>query len=103
MKRFGKQTQLGTALGATLRRLDRKGHGASASARVLTAWQVEEALRMLSDEHRSALIEVHYKSRPYHEVAASLGVPVGTVKSRVYYALKAMRLALEELGWTRDE
>jgi len=71
--------------------------------RVLTAWQVEEALRMLSDEHRSALIEVHYKSRPYHDVAASLGVPVGTVKSRVYYALKAMRLALEELGWTRDD
>ena len=34
---------------------------------------------------------------------ASLGVPVGTVKSRVYYALKAMRLALEELGWTRDD
>jgi len=29
-------------------------------------------------------------------------VPVGTVKSRVYYALKAMRLALEELGWSSD-
>ena len=29
----------------------------------------------------------------------SLGVPVGTVKSRVYYGLKALRLALEELGW----
>jgi RNA polymerase sigma-70 factor, ECF subfamily len=71
--------------------------------RVLTAWQVEEALRMLSDEHRAALVEVHYKSRPYHDVAASLGVPVGTVKSRVYYALKAMRLALEELGWNRDD
>jgi len=27
---------------------------------------------------------------------------VGTVKSRVYYALKAMRLALEELGWSDD-
>ena len=31
-----------------------------------------------------------------------LRVPVGTVKSRVFYALKAMRLALEELGWTDD-
>jgi RNA polymerase sigma-70 factor (ECF subfamily) len=71
--------------------------------RVLTAWQVEEALRMLSDEHRAALIEVHYKGRAYNEVASGLGVPVGTVKSRVYYALKAMRLALEELGWSRDD
>ena len=70
---------------------------------MLTAWQVEEALRMLSDEHRAALVEVHYKGRSYNDVAASLGVPVGTVKSRVYYALKAMRLALEELGWTRDD
>lgn len=71
--------------------------------RVLTAWQVEEALRMLSDEHRAALVEVHYKARSYNDVAASLGVPVGTIKSRVYYGLKAMRLALEELGWTRDD
>jgi RNA polymerase sigma-70 factor (ECF subfamily) len=71
--------------------------------RVLTAWQVEEALRMLSDEHRSALIEVHYRGRPYTDVALALGVPIGTVKSRVYYALKAMRLALEELGWNRDD
>src|SRR5437667_347309 len=31
--------------------------------RVLTSWQVEEALRMLSEEHRSALVEVHYKGR----------------------------------------
>ena len=71
--------------------------------RVLTAWQVEEALRMLSDEHRAALVEVHYKGRTYADVAVSLGVPVGTVKSRVYYALKAMRLALEELGWSSDD
>jgi RNA polymerase sigma-70 factor (ECF subfamily) len=70
--------------------------------RVLVAWQVEEALQKLSSEHRDALVEVHYKSRPYHDVAHDLGVPVGTVKSRVYYALKAMRLALEELGWSDD-
>lgn len=68
----------------------------------LVAWQVEEALQRLSDEHRDALVQVHYRARPYHEVADELGVPVGTVKSRVYYALKAMRLALEEVGWTDD-
>jgi RNA polymerase sigma-70 factor (ECF subfamily) len=71
--------------------------------RVLGAWQVEEALGMVSEEHRRALIEVHYRGRPYADVAAELRVPVGTVKSRVFYALKAMRLALEELGWTDDD
>ncbi len=71
--------------------------------RVLAAWQVEEALRKIGEEHRVALVEVHYKGRAYAEVAGDLGVPVGTVKSRVFYALKAMRLALEELGWSGDE
>jgi RNA polymerase sigma-70 factor (ECF subfamily) len=70
--------------------------------RVLGAWQIEEALRMVSDEHRRALVEVHYRGRSYGDVAAELRVPVGTIKSRVYYALKAMRLALDELGWNDD-
>jgi RNA polymerase sigma-70 factor (ECF subfamily) len=34
------------------------------------------------------------------EAAESLGLPVGTVKSRVYYALRALRIALEEQGVT---
>lgn len=70
--------------------------------RVLTSWQVEEALRRLSDDHRVALVEVYYRARTYDDVAGELGVPVGTVKSRVYYALKALRLVLEELGWGDD-
>ena len=70
--------------------------------RVLSVWQIEEALRMVSEEHRQALVEVHYRGRTYGEVAAEMRVPVGTIKSRVYYALKAMRLALEELGWSDD-
>jgi RNA polymerase sigma-70 factor (ECF subfamily) len=69
---------------------------------VLVVWQIEEALQKLSDEHRHALVEVHYKARPYQDVAVELGIPVGTMKSRVYYALKAMRLALDELGWSDD-
>ena len=71
--------------------------------RMLVAWQVEEALRRLSVDHRSALIEIYYRSRSYEEVALEFGIPTGTVKSRVYYALKALRLALEELGWNGDE
>jgi RNA polymerase sigma-70 factor (ECF subfamily) len=68
--------------------------------RLVRSWEVEEALRKIGDEHRVALVEVHYKGRPYAEVAHDLGVPPGTVKSRVFYGLRAMRLALEEMGWT---
>jgi RNA polymerase sigma-70 factor (ECF subfamily) len=66
---------------------------------LLTAWQVEEALAGLGDDHRRALVEVHWRGRPYAEVASELGVPEGTVKSRVYYGLRAMRDALEAQGW----
>jgi len=66
--------------------------------RALVAWQVEEALRRIGDDHRRVLVEVYYRARPYAEVAGELGVPVGTIKSRVYYGLRALRLALEEMG-----
>jgi len=69
---------------------------------VLVAWQVEEALRRVSPEHRVVLLEVHCRGRAYADVAGELGVPAGTVKSRVFYGLKAMRLALEEIGWSDD-
>lgn len=66
---------------------------------MLTVWQVEAALAALADDHRRALVEVHWNGRPYADVAAELGVPEGTVKSRVYYGLRAMRDALESQGW----
>jgi RNA polymerase sigma-70 factor (ECF subfamily) len=65
----------------------------------LLAWQVEEAMRRIGEDHRRVLLETHFRGRPYNEVAAELGVPEGTVKSRVYYGLKAMRVVLEEMGY----
>ncbi len=65
----------------------------------LLAWQVEEAMRRIGEDHRRILLETHFKARPYAEVAAELGVPEGTVKSRVYYGLRALRVALEEIGF----
>jgi len=67
--------------------------------RALVSWQVEEAMRRLGEDHRRVLIETHFRGRPYAEVAAELGIPEGTVKSRVYYALRALRVALEEIGY----
>jgi RNA polymerase sigma-70 factor, ECF subfamily len=64
----------------------------------LLSWQVEEAMRRISEDHRRVLVETYYRGRPYSEVAAELGVPEGTVKSRVYYGLQALRVVLEKMG-----
>jgi RNA polymerase sigma-70 factor (ECF subfamily) len=65
----------------------------------LLAWQVEEAMRRIGEDHRRVLLETHFRARPYSEVAEELGVPEGTIKSRVYYGLRALRVALEEMGY----
>lgn len=70
--------------------------------RAIVGWQVEEAMRRLTTDHQIVLAEVHLRGRSVAVVAEELGVPVGTVKSRVYYALRALRVALDELGWHDD-
>jgi RNA polymerase sigma-70 factor (ECF subfamily) len=52
---------------------------------------VADALRKLSPEHRAALIETYYVGRTMTEAAQVLGIPPGTVKSRVHYALQQLR------------
>jgi RNA polymerase sigma-70 factor (ECF subfamily) len=66
---------------------------------MLVSWQVEEALRRIGEQHRRVLVETYLRGRPYMEVANELGVPEGTIKSRVYYGLRALRNALEEMGY----
>jgi RNA polymerase sigma-70 factor (ECF subfamily) len=66
--------------------------------RAVEAWTVAEALNRLSAAHREVLVECFYRGRSVAEAAARLGVPPGTVKSRTHYALRALRLALEEAG-----
>ena len=63
----------------------------------LPAWQVEEAMHRIGEQHRQVLVETYYRGRPYAEVATELGVPEGTVKSRVYEGLRALKVALEEV------
>jgi RNA polymerase sigma-70 factor (ECF subfamily) len=65
----------------------------------LTAWQIEEAMRRIGEEHRRVIFETYYRGRPYADVAEELGVPEGTIKSRVYYGLRALRVVLEEMGY----
>jgi RNA polymerase sigma-70 factor, ECF subfamily len=71
--------------------------------RVMVAWQVEEALRRISIDHRTAIVETYYRGRPHAEVASELRIPEGTLRSRIFYGLKSLRLALEEMGWTDEQ
>jgi RNA polymerase sigma-70 factor (ECF subfamily) len=56
---------------------------------------VHAALGTLSLEHRAVLEQVYLHGRNLDETAAALGVPKGTVKSRSFYALRALRTAME--------
>ena len=66
----------------------------------LDRWLIADAMATLSPEHRAVLVETYYRGRSVAEASATLGVPAGTVKSRTFYALRALRLALEERGVT---
>lgn len=65
----------------------------------LVAWQVEEAMRRIGEQYRQVLVETFYRGRSCAEVATELGVPEGTVKSRVHEGLRALKVALEEVAF----
>ena len=71
--------------------------------RVVVSWQVEEAIRRLRPEQRHVLVEVYYRGRRSSEVARALGIPEGTVRSRLFYALKALRLTLDDTWGDENE
>ena len=73
------------------------------SDRVVVRWLVDAALAGLSPAHRQAVVETQLRDRPGDEVAAELGIPVGTLRSRVHYALREMRTALVDLTAGRGD
>jgi RNA polymerase sigma-70 factor, ECF subfamily len=67
-------------------------------AEALVAHDMTAALARLSEAHRAVLVEVYYHGHSLAEVAVKFGLPLGTVKSRMYYALRALRPLVRELG-----
>jgi RNA polymerase sigma-70 factor (ECF subfamily) len=57
--------------------------------------ELERAFRRLTLEQRAVLVFHHYLDLPVAEVAERLGIPVGTVKSRLHHAMTALRASLE--------
>jgi RNA polymerase sigma-70 factor (ECF subfamily) len=67
---------------------------------VLDSWLVADALAQLSVEHRAVIVHAYYGGRSVAEIARELEIPEGTVKSRLHYGLRALKLALQESGVT---
>jgi RNA polymerase sigma-70 factor (ECF subfamily) len=63
-------------------------------ARVADRDELERAFLHLSMEHRAVLVLTHYVGLPAPEVARILGIPTGTVYSRLHYAVRTMRTAI---------
>ena len=65
---------------------------------VLARVVVGTALRELSPEHREVIVETYLRGRSYDELAEDSGVPAGTLRSRMFYALKALRTTMTRMG-----
>jgi len=75
-----------------------EGVGEDSIERALLGWQVATALSRLTPEHQQVIRLAHFQGLRLREIADETGLPLGTVKSRISYALRALRLALEEMG-----
>ncbi|MER6914364.1 sigma-70 family RNA polymerase sigma factor [Streptomyces sp. NPDC000594] len=64
----------------------------------IQALDVQAALARLTPDHRAVLLQVYFRGLSVSEAAHALGIPPGTVKSRTYYALRALRRVLQEYG-----
>jgi len=63
---------------------------------VATSITLLALLDTLGEDHRQVLIELYYRGKSVAEAAEALDVPVGTVKSRAFYALRLLRQRLQE-------
>lgn len=62
---------------------------------------IGDAMTQLSTEHKAVIERSYYRGWTTGQIAQDLGIAEGTVKSRLHYAVRALRLALQEMGVTR--
>jgi RNA polymerase sigma-70 factor (ECF subfamily) len=68
---------------------------------VLDRWLIAESFSGLTPEHRAVITAAYFEGRTAADIASQLEISVGTVKSRLHYGLRALRLILQEKGVTR--
>jgi RNA polymerase sigma-70 factor (ECF subfamily) len=59
---------------------------------------LDQAFRTLSPEHRSVVVLHHHHGYPLTEIASLLGIPVGTARSRLHYAIRHLRVELDSVN-----
>ena len=69
--------------------------GPDAMTSVVDRDQLERGFRRLSIDHRAVVVLHHYLDLPLETVADALGVPIGTVRSRLHHAMRGLRAALD--------
>jgi RNA polymerase sigma-70 factor (ECF subfamily) len=69
--------------------------------RALDALLIDQALSRLSADHVAIVRLLHVQRMSITDAATTLGVPEGTVKSRAFYALRQLRVILDEMGVRR--
>src|SRR6266705_2588425 len=68
----------------------------TADDRPVRPWLFRVARNLLTDAHRAVLVETFYHDRTLATVARHLGIPDGTARSRLHYALHALRKQIQE-------
>ena len=72
--------------------------GGASLEQAMLGWQVAAALERLTPEHRQMIRMAQFRGFTMREISEHTGLPLGTVKSRTWYALRSLRLVLEEMG-----
>lgn len=77
-----------------------EGRRSDPTESALDSWLVSDALMQLTPDHRAVIIRAYYLGQSVAELAEELDIPQGTVRSRLHYGLRSLRLALQERGVT---
>jgi RNA polymerase sigma-70 factor (ECF subfamily) len=70
-------------------------NGPDVATSVVTRDELEAAFRRLSPDQRAVVVLHHHLGYPLTEIAATLGIPEGTARSRLHYAVRQLRAALD--------
>ena len=74
---------------------DRKASSDDVARAVMARQDLERAFKQLDPEHRAVVVLHHYSGYQLTEIAETLGIPVGTARSRLHYAVRRLRAALD--------
>lgn len=69
----------------------------------LTSQRLSRGIARLTPQHKTVLVMHVYQGLTYEEIGEALGIPTGTVKSRLFYAIRKLRNMLEEKGGLNND